>query len=38
MTIKGLKDKVVYDDIWYQDKLEEELSIIKECGLEDFFL
>ena len=38
MTIKGLKVKGVYDDSWYQDRLEEELSIIQECGLEDFFL
>ena len=38
MTIKGLKAKGVYDDSWYQDRLEEELSIIQECGLEDFFL
>ena len=38
MTIKGLKCKKVYDDIWYQEHLEEELSIIQECGLEDFFL
>lgn len=38
MTIKGLQVKGVYDDIWYQERLEEELSIIQECGLEDFFL
>ena len=38
MTIKGLKRKGVYDDEWYQNQLEEELDIIKECGLEDFFL
>lgn len=38
MTIKGLKCKGVYDDDWYKERLEEELSIIQECGLEDFFL
>ena len=38
MAIKGLKVKGVYDDKWYQDQLAEELSIIQECGLEDFFL
>ena len=38
MTIKGLKCKGVYDDEWYQKQLKEELSIIGECGLEDFFL
>ena len=38
MTIKGLKKKGVYDDKWYQDRLQEELDIIGECGLEDFFL
>ena len=38
MTIKGLKVKGVYDDKWYQDQLNMELSVIKECGLEDFFL
>ena len=38
MAIKGLKCKGVYDDEWYQKQLEEELSIIGECGLEDFFL
>ena len=38
MTIKGLKHKGVYDDEWYQNQLEEELDIIHECGLEDFFL
>lgn len=38
MTIKGLKCKGVYDDTWYQERLEEELSVIGDCGLEDFFL
>lgn len=38
MAIKGLKVKGVYDDKWYQDQLAEELNIIQECGLEDFFL
>lgn len=38
MTIKGLKKKGVYDDIWYQKQLEEELQVIQDCGLEDFFL
>ena len=38
MTIKGLKCKGVYDDEWYQNQLQEELDIIQECGLEDFFL
>ena len=38
MTIKGLKCKGVYDDAWYQERLEEELSVIGDCGLEDFFL
>ena len=38
MTIKGLKRKGVYDDEWYQNQLEEELEVIQDCGLEDFFL
>ena len=38
MIDKGLKAKGVYDDDWYQKQLEEELQIIEECGLEDFFL
>ena len=38
MTIKGLKCKGVYEDKWYQDQLEVELEVIKDCGLEDFFL
>ncbi len=38
MTIKGLKVKGVYDDPWYQQRLEEELEVIHDCGLEDFFL
>ena len=38
MTIKGLQCKGVYNDEWYQEQLEMELSVIKECGLEDFFL
>ena len=38
MTIKGLKCKGVYDDKWYQDQLKMELEVIKDCGLEDFFL
>ena len=38
MTIKGLKKKGVYDDIWYRKQLEEELQVIQDCGLEDFFL
>ena len=38
MTIKGLKTKGVYDDPWYQERLEEELEVIHDCGLEDFFL
>ena len=38
MTIKGLKRKNVYDDPWYQEKLKEELQVIGDCGLEDFFL
>lgn len=38
MVIKGLKCKGVYDDKWYQERLEEELSVIGDCGLEDFFL
>lgn len=38
MTIKGLKVKGVYDDDWYKKQLQEELDIIQECGLEDFFL
>ena len=38
MTIKGLKCKGVYEDKWYQEQLQMELDIIKECGLEDFFL
>ena len=37
-TIQGLKQKGVYDDPWCQKQLEEELEIIKETGLEDFFL
>ena len=36
--IEGLKAKGVYDDSWYRDRLDEELSIIIECHLEDFFL
>ena len=38
MVIQGLKQKGVYDDPWYQKQLDEELDIIKETGLEDFFL
>lgn len=38
MVIKGLKVKGVYDDPWYQERLEEELEVIGDCGLEDFFL
>ena len=38
MTIKGLKCKGVYEDEWYQKQLDMELSVIQECGLEDFFL
>jgi DNA polymerase-3 subunit alpha len=38
MAIKGLKCKGVYEDKWYQDQLDMELEVIKECGLEDFFL
>lgn len=38
MTIKGLKCKGVYDDKWYQEQLDMELEVIKDCGLEDFFL
>lgn len=38
MCIKGLKTKKVYDDIWYQQQLQEELEVIQECQLEDFFL
>ena len=37
-VIKGLKQKGVYEDEWYQKQLQEELDIIKETGLEDFFL
>lgn len=38
MTIKGLKRKGVYDDEWFQERLEEELQVIKDAHLEDFFL
>lgn len=38
MTIKGLKHKGVYEDDWYKERLEEELEVIGDCGLEDFFL
>ena len=38
MTIKGLKYKGVYEDDWYKERLEEELEVIGDCGLEDFFL
>ena len=38
LTIQGLKHKGVYEDEWYQKQLQEELDIIKETGLEDFFL
>ena len=38
MVIKGLKRKGVYEDTWYQDRLEEELEVIHDCQLEDFFL
>jgi len=38
MTIQGLKHKGVYDDPWYQERLEEECNIIKKTGVEDFFL
>lgn len=38
MTIKGLKCKGVYNDKWYQEQLKVELEVIKDCGLEDFFL
>lgn len=37
-VIKGLKQKGVYEDEWYQKQLQEELDIIQETGLEDFFL
>lgn len=38
MTIKGLIYKGVYDDPWYQERLNEELDVIKKTGVEDFFL
>ena len=38
MCIKGLKAKGVYDNEWHQKHLEEELEIIQECNLENFFL
>lgn len=38
MAIKGLKEKGFYNDAWYKNQLEMEFKIIKECGLEDFFL
>lgn len=38
MCIKGLKAKGVYDNEWHQKHLEEELKIIQECNLENFFL
>lgn len=38
MIDKGLKAKGVYDDDWYQKQLEEELQVIKNARLEDFFL
>ena len=38
MTIKGLKRKGVYDDEWFQERLEEELQVVKDAHLENFFL
>ena len=38
LCIKGLKLKGVWEDEWYQNQLEEELQVIKETHLEDFFL
>lgn len=38
MVQKGFKIKGVVDDEWYQKRLEEELKVIKEAHLEDFFL
>ena len=38
LCIKGLKMKGVWEDEWYQNQLEEELKVIKETHLEDFFL
>ncbi|MBR3208765.1 MAG: DNA polymerase III subunit alpha [Bacilli bacterium] len=38
MAIRGLMTKGVYDDIWYQDRLEEECEVIRKTGVEDFFL
>lgn len=38
LCIKGLKLKGVWEDEWYQNQLEEELKVVKETHLEDFFL
>ena len=38
MIQKGFKVKGVADDKWYQDRLQEELKVIKDAHLEDFFL
>lgn len=38
MVQKGFKVKGVADDEWYQTRLKEELKVIKDAHLEDFFL
>ena len=38
MIQKGFKVKGVADDEWYQTRLKEELKVIKDAHLEDFFL
>ena len=38
MCIKGLEAKGVSDNEWHQKHLEEELKIIQDCNLENFFL
>lgn len=38
MVQKGFKVKGVVDDEWYQTRLKEELKVIKDAHLEDFFL
>lgn len=38
LCIEGLKLKGVWDDEWYQNQLDEELQVIYDTHLEDFFL
>lgn len=38
MCIKGMKKKGCYDSEWHHKRLKEELKVIKDAHLEDFFL